>query len=69
MLGGKPQHRRLLRDLAAPAIGRDAGVALQAVELAARLGLDLAAQLGVGHRIVHVGEHEVLEDEDAELIA
>ena len=69
LLAGEAKHRRLLRDLAPAAVRREAYVLPQAPQLELDLALDLLAKPGVCDRVVHVGEHEVLPHEDAELVA
>src|SRR6185437_4019660 len=66
---GQPEHRRLLRHLAPAAVGRDARMAMEAPEQRARLRVDLRDEGGIARGVVEAREHEVLPDEDAELVA
>ncbi len=67
--GGQAQHGRLLLDLAAPAVDRQAGMALQAVQLVLHLPDHLGMEDGIRKGIIHVGEHEVLPHQDPQLVA
>ena len=65
----EPEHRDLLLDLAVAAQDGRAGPAADARDDVARLALGELAERVVGERVVEVGEHEVLPDEQAELVA
>ena len=67
---GSAEHRRLLLDLAAAAVARrrrDGGCSR--ASCCAPRRRPLRANAASSDRVVHVGEHEVLPDEDAELVA
>ena len=64
-----PGHGGLLRDFAPAAHREQAGAALQTGEHVDDFRRDLLDEIGVLHRIVEAGEHEVLPDQDAELVA
>ena len=68
-LGRRTQHRRLLEDLASAAEHHQAGRALRPVEQGLGLRPDGIAKAGIALRIVEIGQHHLLPDHDAELIA
>ena len=63
------EHADLLFDFAVPADDGQARPARDLLERLAELGLDELAKRRHGERVVHVGEHQVLPDEEAQLVA
>ena len=68
-LGGQSKHRSLLLDFAAAAEHGDRRPSLDTPKQLTRLVCHRMQERLVRRRVVHVGEHEVLPDENAELIA
>lgn len=63
------EHGRLLEDLAAAAEHGEAGRALRPAEQRLGLRRDRGAEAGIALRIVEIGQHHLLPDHDAELVA
>ena len=67
--GIQAQHAHLLFDFRIPANDRRAGMARQPRQLGVRFGAHGVAKTGILERIIHVREHHVLPDQQAEFIA